>query len=114
MTNKIIESFSTQVKQSLESVNKVGALMQGNMEKLADLQMQSFRTYSELATKQWKALANARDLEGLKAFGETQTEIATEIGKKVMADLKELSELGAQLKEEIEKVINKKDDSGQA
>ncbi|MCP5160418.1 MAG: phasin family protein [Hahellaceae bacterium] len=109
MTDNIIETLSSQLKQSIEPMNKVGSLVQANLEKLAELQLQSFRTYTELATRQWKALANARDLEGLKAFGETQTEIASEVGKKVMADLKEISEMGMQLKDEIEKIVSKKD-----
>ncbi len=109
MSDNMIETLSTQIKQSLEPMNKIGSLVQANFEKLAELQMQSFKTYSELATRQLKAMANVRDLDGLKALGTTQTEIAGEISQKIMADLKEIADMGMALKTEIESALINKD-----
>ncbi|MCP5209087.1 MAG: phasin family protein [Hahellaceae bacterium] len=106
MTDNLLENFTGQAKNFYEPLTKINQLLVANMQKVAEFQMDAMKSYAELTMKQFKELAEVRDLESLKNYGSGQTESASSIGKKIMEDLKTLGEMGSEFKNEVEKIIN--------
>jgi phasin family protein len=110
MSDNLLENFTGQftgqAKTFYEPLAKINQLLIANLEKVAEFQMDAVKSYAELTMKQFKDLAEVRDIESLKSYGSAQAEVASTIGKKIMEDLKTLTEMGGEFKAEVEKVIS--------
>lgn len=105
MTNQLFESFTSQAKNFSEPMGKSYQALMTHFEKLADFQLQTVKSYAELAMNQWKDLASVRDLESLQALASKNTELFKEISQKMTEDMGALSEIGTELKDELEKIF---------
>ncbi len=106
MNENLVETLTAQAKTVYEPMGKINALMIANMEKLAEFQLDAVKSYAELAMQQWKQVASVRDIESLKEFGASQSEMAGELGKKIVEDMKSLGELGMGFKSEVEDILS--------
>jgi len=105
MNENLVESLTTQAKSLYGPMGKINALMIANVEKIAEFQLGAVKSYAELAMKQVKQVSEVRDIEGLKDFGTTQSEMASELGEKVMEDMKALGEIGMEFKAGVDEII---------
>lgn len=106
MTDNLLENFTGQAKNFYEPLTKINQLLIQNLQKVAEFQMDAAKSYTELTMKQFKGLAEVRDVESLKTYSTGQAEVVSTIGQKIMEDLKTLGEMGNEFKMEVEKVIS--------
>ncbi len=106
MNENLVENLTAQAKSLYGPMGKINALMIANVEKIAEFQLGVVKSYAELAMKQVKQVSEVRDIEGLKEFGTTQSEMASEFGGKVMEDMKALGEIGMEFKTEVEEIFS--------
>ena len=105
MNDNLLENLTTQATSFYGPMGKINALMVSNIEKVAEYQLGAVKSYAELAMKQWKQVAEIRDLESLKEFGSHQSEIATEISQKIVEDIKALGDMGMDFKAQVEDIV---------
>ncbi|UZE97846.1 phasin family protein [Alkalimarinus alittae] len=106
MNDSLIENLTSQATAFYGPMGKINALMMSNIEKVAEFQLGAMKSYAELAMKQVKQVAEVRDLESLKTFGTSQSEVASEISKKIVEDMKALGEMGVEFKSQIEEIVS--------
>ncbi|AZZ91707.1 phasin family protein [Hahella sp. KA22] len=98
-------NFADQAKHMYEPVGKIGSLVVSNLERVAEFQMDAAKSYADLTMKQWKDIADIKDVESLKNFAAGQAELASEISKKWVEDMKVLGDMGIEFKDEVEKIL---------
>lgn len=105
MNDNLIENLTTQATSFYGPMGKINALMVSNIEKVAEFQLGAIKSYAELAMKQWKQVAEIRDIESLKDFGSNQSEVVSELSQKIVEDMKALGEMGMELKTQVEDIV---------
>ncbi len=105
MNDNLLESLTTQATSFYGPMGKINALMVSNIEKVAEFQLGAVKSYAELAMKQWKQVAGIRDIETFKDFGLSQSESASEMSQKIIADMMALGEMGMEFKTQVEEII---------
>lgn len=112
MSENLLGNFTEQAKNVSEPLTKINQLLLANVEKVAEFQMGAAKAYAEITMKQFKDLAEVKDIESLKNYGTGQAEAASTIAKKVMEDLKTLGEMGNEFKSEVENIISSARNAG--
>lgn len=79
-------------------------VLTAHFEKLADFQMQTVKSYAELAMNQWKEVAAVRDIEGLQNLAVKNSELLKELSQKMSEDMSALASMGNELKGDLEAV----------
>ena len=105
MNDNLIENLTTQATSFYGPMGKINALMVSNIEKVAEFQLGAVKSYAELAMKQWKQVAEIRDIESLKDFGASQSQVASELSQKIVEDMKALGEMGMEFKTQVEDIV---------
>ncbi|MFD2228683.1 phasin family protein [Alkalimarinus sediminis] len=105
MNDNLIENLTAQATSFYGPMGKINALMVSNIEKVAEFQLGAVKSYAELAMKQWKQVAEIRDIDGLKDFGASQSDVASELSQKIVEDMKALGEMGMEFKSQVEEIV---------
>ncbi len=102
--NIAIDNLFAQTQPLMAPVLKANKLAVANMEKIVTLQMDSLRTYVDLGMGQLKAAVEVNNPEDLRAFVNSQVEVASTIRQRLLNDTKALADLGTNYKTEINKL----------
>lgn len=101
MADSMFDLIAEQARKTFEQATRMQQQAMSGFEKIADIQMERFREYAELATRQARELGEVRDVEGLKSFLSSQAEFATTVSKKMMEDLREMGEIANRLRTDL-------------
>ncbi|KAB2934129.1 MAG: phasin family protein [Candidatus Contendobacter sp.] len=85
-----------------EPVIKANKLFIENVEKILIFQMNSLKTYFDIGINQLRAAAEITDLESLQDFCKRQAEIAQTLQRKLMNDVRIMSDMAARFKTEMD------------
>ncbi len=105
MNDTIWTQLTDTTQKALEPLTRLNEMMAAGLQKVAEFQMDALKTYADLATRQMTAAMEIRDAESLGQFLQQQTEVAGEISRKFLEDLRTLGEMGAEFREEVEKLF---------
>ncbi len=83
----------------------IAKLNVAKIEKLADIQFSTLRALTDLSVAQLKAAADVRDLEGLKAFSNSQIEVARTVAERVRADGEVVVEFAKQYGADVQGLV---------
>lgn len=106
MSDNLLGNFTDQAKNVYEPLVKANQLLFKKLEKVAEFQMEAFKSYADMTGSQFKEILEVRDLESLKNYTTHQTEMASNLARKVVEDMKTLSEMGMEFKGEMEQVLD--------
>lgn len=102
MQENILNAFAEQAKTMFAPMTKFNSLFVENMEKLTEYQIGAVKSYAEMSLSQMKSAADVKDLESMRTFATAQAEAATDFNKKVMEDVKTLSDMTMEFKTQME------------
>jgi len=105
MQENILNAFAEQAKTMYSPMSKFNSLFVDNMEKLTEYQLNAVKSYAEMGLSQMKAASDVQDLESMRTFASSQAEIATGMNKKIMEDIKSLSDMTMEFKTQMEGVM---------
>ena len=101
MQENILNAFAEQAKTMYAPMTKFNSLFVENMEKLTEYQIGAVKSYAEMSLSQMKSATEVKDLESMRTFASAQTEMATDFNKKVMEDVKTLSDMTMEFKTQM-------------
>jgi phasin family protein len=104
MDTNILATLTEQSKSFMAPVQKLNTIAIANAEKMAVFQIESLQSYVQLGLAQWKAAAQVNDPESFMAYVTAQGARMTEIGEQVIADTKQVYQLGMGFLSEAQKV----------
>lgn len=102
MTKEMLTDISDKSRKLFEQAGKINQLMMSNVEKAADVQMQALRAYTDLALRQAKQLGDIRDVDGLKAFIDGQTDVVKEVSERMSENWQSMQDLAAHMREDFQ------------
>lgn len=105
MQENILNAFAEQAKTMYAPMAKFNSLFVENMEKLTEFQINAVKSYAEMGLTQMKSAAEVKDLDSMRTYASSQAEIATGLNKKVMEDVKALSDMTMDFKTQIEGIM---------
>lgn len=95
MTNEMFEK-ATRLNETL--IEQFG--------KAAEMQMDAFRRYADVATEQAKKVSEVRDLDGLKSVTGDQAETLKSLSEQFTADWKAWQDYFSEAREQIQQVFD--------
>jgi|AntDeeMinimDraft_5_1070356.scaffolds.fasta_scaffold25750_2 ABC-type transporter Mla subunit MlaD len=105
MTNDLFSGLNDRSKEFMERASQFNETLFHQLSRAAEIQMESLRRYTDIASDQSQKLAEARNLEDLKKLSEGQAQALREISEQVSSDWQAwqnyLFEARAQLKSSI-------------
>jgi phasin family protein len=104
MYNDIFVSAQEQFDKLAAPARKFNNVTLDHMAKLVDYQISMFRSYSEVAIEQMRAMQTVSDSQSLQAYVNAQGEAAKSLSEKVAKDTTELVELQRGYAEEVQKL----------
>ena len=104
MYQEYFNTLSGSVEDYFAPAKKMAELSISSTEKLFALQMALTKGYFELGMEQVKAVLAVKDPESFQSFVTKQAEVAKTVGEKVMADVKAVAELNAEVGAEVQKL----------
>lgn len=107
MFENLIENTTDKVRKVAEPVNKLNALILQSIGKVAEFQFAAARGYGDMVMQQVRGLAEIRDADSLTKYANGQVELATEMSKKFLEDMKTLGDIGSEFRSEVEAIIKK-------
>lgn len=110
MNTDFFKDFSEQAKQSAEPISKFNELMTQSIKDSLKLQMDSAKSYSELANERLQAFTKVRDFEGMQDFVKGQFEAMTKVNEQMLADMQALAEAGQKFRDELEGIFTSESD----
>ncbi|OZG74880.1 phasin family protein [Hahella sp. CCB-MM4] len=111
MENHQFDTMTEQMKKMMEPAARLNTALLEHMGKLAEFQMKSARTYGDMTLENIKGASAVKDLESLKGYASGQADFVGNLGSRIMEDFRTLGQLGAELKEDVEKAFS--ESSGQ-
>lgn len=104
MKYELFDTFSKQQETLINTVQKFNKLTVAKLEKLAALQMNALRGYSDLSIKQLKELVEINNPEALQAYLGKQSDSVKSVSEKLVADAKAATEVGVEYSQEAQKI----------
>ena len=105
MQENILNAFAEQAKTMYAPMSKFNSLFVENMEKLTEYQINAVKSYAEMGLSQMKSAADVQDLESMRTFASSQAEVASGMNKKIMEDVKTLSDMTREFKTQMEGIM---------
>ena len=105
MSNELFTNVLSQTPELPATVVKANKLAAANIEKLTAWQIETVKSYIDLGLGRLKAAAEVTDSESLQAFYNDQLAVAKTVQEKLVNDSKALGELSADIKADIEKLV---------
>ena len=102
--NNVFEKSLGQFPGVVEPVVKFNKLAVAQLEKWADLQLDVYGTYTELALSQIHGAAEVSDVDSLNAFLKKQAEVFNTVRDKQIEYAQALTKLGTDFSTELEKL----------
>ncbi len=106
MNNIFTDSIKEQVRRFQDPVQHMAQAMVSNLEKVTEFSLNTARSYADLGIKQLHALAEIKDAESLSSFHSSQTKLLGELNQQLLKDAERLTELGAQLRNDLVKATS--------
>ena len=97
MITQTMSALTNPTKAVLEPVHKLNQQTLIAVEKLAALQIDSLKAYSELGVSQLKAVFEVRDVEGLQNLLSNQTDVLKKVSDRLTYDFQAILRLGADI-----------------
>lgn len=76
-----------------------------NVEKLVDLQLKALEENTKVGLEQLKNAAAINDLDGLKSYIDSQTEISKQVAERTVQDTRAVVELGNAYTNEVQRIV---------
>lgn len=108
MNTDFVKDLSDKAKESIEPIGKFNELLTSSIQETFKFQMESAKKYSDLASEQFKALTEVRDVESMQEFVKGQMETVSKFNEQMMNDVQALTEAGHKFREEFEAIVNPK------
>ena len=105
MNSETVSTLIEQSKHLLAPVLQLNQLAVANAERLVALQLASLEYYTKLGLAQWKAAAALKDPQGLQAYAAKQGKLLKVVGEKLLADAKQIAQLGTEFSAEAQQVL---------
>jgi len=105
MSQNTFESFNEQVKKLYAPIVNLNKLLLRNTEKLTEQSLSTIKTYAELGINQLHEVSQVSDAQSLSSFSAKQAEWLNTVSKQLLEDAQRLTNLGNELRGEIEKVV---------
>jgi phasin family protein len=99
-----LSALTDPAKGMLEPVQKLNQEAVSMVEKLAEHQIKSLKTYSALGVSQLKAAAEVKNVEGLQDLMSRQTDFMRKFGECLMSDFKAIFAMGTEFLSKATKV----------
>lgn len=94
-----------------EKASRLNETLLEQLGKAAEMQMNAFQRYSEMALSQAKKASEVRDLDGLKSLVSEQSETLNALNAQFTADMKAWQEYSSEAREKVQKSIASADGS---
>jgi phasin family protein len=104
MNNELLSKLSEQGNKVFSAVQKVGELTAATASEVAEVQLGSLRTYSDMGADQLKVAAQVRDLDSLKTCLVKQGAVCRSVGEKALADTQILARKGMEYAAELRNI----------
>lgn len=108
MTSDFIKDMAEKAKEGIEPIGKFNSLLTRSVQDTLKMQMEFAKTYSDMASDQFKAFSEIRDMESMQGFFKGQLETMTKFNEQMMSDLQSLSEAAQNFRDEAEEIFNNK------
>lgn len=105
MTNDMFKQFSEQFEKGVFGpMRNFVATATDHAEKIAGIQVEAAKAYTDITFKNAREVLEIRDTEGLKNYVGKQPEVAKEFGERVKADAEKLTAANQAFVENTQKV----------
>jgi len=94
MTDQTINQITEQFSKAFEPARAFAGLTVNHVEKLAELQLEATRAYTELGLRQAREALHISDVKSFQDYAAKQQDVAETLTKRVQEDAQKLSELG--------------------
>ena len=105
MWNSLISSVTEQGRSFNQSAVEFNQLVLRQVEKLAQVQLDSFNAYASLNLKQLQAASKLADVEQAKAFVTNQTDYLKAVQTRVQEDTTKLTQLAEESRKELQSFV---------
>ena len=97
--------MNVQTEKYFEPVREINALALENVEKLLDIQLNSFNDTTRLGVEQLKSAVDIKDVDSLKKYITGQTEIVKTLGERFVKDTQSALEIGAGYTDKVQQIM---------
>ena len=88
-----------------EKASRLNETLLEQLGKAAEMQMNAFQRYSEMALSQAKKASEVRDLDGLKNLASEQSETLKALNEQFTADMKAWQDYSSDAREKVQKAL---------
>ncbi len=99
-----INNATQQLHRLMEPTRKMNALILEHTQKIAHLNIEAARSYTDLAMEQMRSALEVRDPEGFQSYLSNQGKVAQTVSNKVSEDVSTLADIGKNMGEEVQKL----------
>lgn len=99
------EALFAQSEKMMAPAKELNKLALKNAEKFVEMQIASFKSYSQLGLDSWKAALDVSDVASLQDYAGKQREMTQVVMKKMAEDAKAVAELGNGYFAEARKIV---------
>ncbi|MFP4129451.1 MAG: TIGR01841 family phasin [Halorhodospira sp.] len=103
MQDQINQSMQ-QMQQMMEPTRKLNALLLNHAERIAHLNLEAARSYTELATQQMRKMLEIRDPESFQSYLTDQSKIMQTLSNKISEDANALADIGKDMGQEVQQI----------
>jgi len=103
--NKQTEQFTKQTEALFSGFRSFAELTVSHFEKLANAQYEAARSFSDVTLKQSRAALEIRDQAGLKAYVESQQQVAKQVGEQFQGDVQKITALNKDFADSAKKLV---------
>ncbi len=104
MNEELIQKANEQWTQAAEPTRKLAALMVDHLEKVAHLNLDTARAYTDLALEQARGALEIKDPKSFQEYVSNQGKVANTVSRKITEDANTLASLGKSFGEEVQKL----------
>ncbi len=103
MQDQINQSMQ-QMQQMMEPTRKLNALLLNHAERIAHLNLEAARSYTELATQQMRKMLEIRDPESFQSYLTDQSKVMQTLSNKISEDANALADIGKDMGQEVQQI----------
>lgn len=103
MQDQINQSMQ-QMQKMMEPSRKFNALLLNHAERIAHLNLEAARSYTELATEQMRKMLEIRDPESFQSYLTDQGKIVQTLSNKISEDANALADIGKDMGQEVQQI----------